>query len=889
MAADQLYYSLSKDELFRKLDTKEAGLSEAEAKQRLTHYGQNRLTPKKPLSPLAVYFSQFRNSLILILLVSALLILLVWYFGEKEQADLIEASLIVAIVLLITFLGFIQEYKAERAVEALKQLLAYKARVIREGKEQEIDVNLLVPGDLVILEEGMKVPADLRLLEVAILSVNEASLTGESAAVTKTTEPLTGQLQVQDQTNMVFAGTVIAQGRGKGIVVTTGDVTEIGKIASDVAEAPEQKTPIQQRLDGVGRVLAFGITGVATLVFLFIVFFASEFTALSPLQRVLHSAVAAVALAVAAIPEGLPAVVTIALALGTQRMLGRGALVRRLNSTETLGSTDVICADKTGTLTKGEMTVKEIFFDGVTYGVSGAGYETTGQFSHEGQAIDPPELILEAGLLCNNAKLNPDKPLGDPTELALLVAAAKAKIKTDAARVAEVPFSPARKMMSVLVKTKAGLTFYSKGAPEVILGKCQKIIKAGKVVALTSAERQQILEQTQTFSGQALRTLGFAYRPVEQTTSESEELEQDLIFIGLQAMIDPPRGEIKTLISQCKQAGIRVVMITGDHAATGQAVGAEIGITGKVITGAEVDALPEEDFAKEVETINIYARVNPGSKMRIVEALKTHGHIVAMTGDGVNDAPALAKADIGIAMGKTGTDVAKEAADMILLDDHFATIVAAIEEGRGIFDNIKKFVNYLLSCNIGEVLVVFLAILLFQELPLTAVMLLWINIVTDGLPAVALGLDPPEPEIIRRPPKRFQSDIIPPRMWLEMILFGLLLTAGVLWLYQTNLAEGVEEARGVVFMAIVLFELVRLFTIRADYRQRFFSNPWLMAAIGLSILLQLIILYVPTFATAFGIAPIDSRDWLTMILLAGLLGLGFEFARTIFGSGIIEE
>lgn len=874
------------DDILKHLQTSATGLTDAEAKKRLVQYGSNRLTEKKKISSLSIYLSQFKNSLILTLIAAAILVLFVWYFGEREQADLIEAGLILVIVVLITFLGFFQEFKAEKAVEALRKLLAFKAKVVRGGVEKEIDVALLVPGDRVILEEGEKVPADIRLTEVHSLGINEASLTGESTPVNKTSDALEGVLQIADQKNMVFSGTVVNQGRAIGFVVTTGDTTEIGKIATYVSEVEEEQTPIQKRLDSISKILGYTVLGVAVLVFLFVVFFASDFTHLSSLQRVIHSFIAAIALAVAAIPEGLPAVVTISLALGTQRMLKRKALVRKLNSIETLGSTDVICSDKTGTLTKGEMTVRELYYNRTSYELTGTGYDLAGDFMHDGAKTTAKdlELLLTAGFVCNNAQLEAKGILGDPTEAALLVSAAKAALSPTFTRVEEIPFNSERKMMSVLVEDKGAFTVFSKGAAEIVLTHCDSILIAGRAEPLTAAYKKEILDQTLAMSQKALRTLGFAYKETKTPEKDEKQMESGLTFIGLQGMIDPPRAEVKPLVTQCHDSGIRIIMITGDHAATAAAVAAEIGIPGKTVTGEELDALSDAEFANIVKEVNIYARVNPGFKMRIVEALKKHKHIVAVTGDGVNDAPALKKADIGIAMGITGTDVAKESSDMVLLDDRFPTIVSAIEEGRGVFDNIRKFVAYLLSCNIGEVFIVFFAVVLFQDFPLSATMLLWINVITDGLPAVALGMDPAEKNIMRYKPKKFQGDIITRQLWIEMLLFGVLLTAGVLGLYAANLHEGHEEARSAAFTALVVWELARVFHIRSRYNMAFFSNIWLIIAVLVSFGLQLVITYVPFLAKIFGIKGIDWHDWALIAIGCVLLWAIYAVVQAVFGS-----
>ena len=883
---DQPYYQQTEEQVLKNLNSGKEGLGEQEAESRLQKYGPNQLTAKKKISALSIYLDQFKNSLILILIGSTVLILFIYFFGQRDPQDLIEAALIFAIVLMITFLGFFQEYKAEKSIEALKKLLAFRAKVQRDGKQKEIDVKNLVPGDIVVLEEGEKVPADIRLLEVFSLRVNEASLTGESNPVGKTDEPISEKKLINDQKNMVFSGTAITSGRAKGIVVETADKTEIGKIARDVAGVVDDKTPIQKRLDQIGKAIGYIILGICAFVFVFIVFFAREFTNQPLLERVIHSFIASVALAVAAIPEGLPAVVTIALALGTRRMLKRNALVRKLNSVETLGSTDVICADKTGTLTRGEMTVREIYYDTKTYQISGSGYEKVGTFTQNGEKIDPKILtqLLRTGLECNNAQVTNDKVMGDPTEAALIISAQKANLTQKSKEIFEIPFTSERKMMATVVEDGKNYLVFAKGAPEFLLKKCTNFVKSGKEQALAKKDYNQILSTTLEMSHRALRTLGFAYRELaksefEKFKKDPDKIESNLIFLGLQGMIDPPRPEVKDLIERCHESGIRVMMITGDHAETAKAVASEIGLSGDALTGEQVDKLDSDQFADAVRKINIYARVNPSIKMKIVDVLKKDGHIVAMTGDGVNDAPALKKSDIGVAMGITGTDVSKEASDIVLLDDQFRTIVYAIEEGRGIFHNIRKFVTYLLSCNIGEVIVVFLGVMIFQKLPLTATMLLWINVVTDGIPAVALSLDPAEKDIIKKTPSAFQTQIIGKRLWIEMFVFGFLLAVAVLGIYKLNIAESLEDAQGASFMAIVVLELVYIYMIRSTYKTSFMSNPKLLIATLATLFLQIAIIYIPTLAKLFEVTHIEVFDWLYIAASALILWVTFHLFR----------
>lgn len=882
------FFQLFEPELYSRLSTSKKGLTEAEAQERLKQFGENKLSAKKKISAVGLFLSQFKNSLILILIGSSILIFFVYFFGgKKDNSDLIEGSLILSIILLITLLGFVQEYKAEKSIAALKKLLAFKAKVMRDGTEKEIDVNCLVPGDIVILEEGDKVPADIRLIQVATLAALESSLTGESVAIHKEVEVLEGNLQLADQKNMVFSGTIITQGRGIGVVVRTGDNTEIGKIATSVSEIREQETPIQKRLNEIGKMIGFITLAICAAVFIFIVFFASETRDLPFFDRLIKSFISAVALAVAAIPEGLPAVVTISLALGTQRMLRRNALVRKLNSVETLGSTDVICTDKTGTLTKGEMTVTEAYFDNQVFMLTGIGYEKNGVVTLDGKEVDVSKNpLFAAGGHCNNASFKDGKVIGDPTEEALLISAAKAGVENEIERLKEIPFSSERKMMSVVVKKEKEYFVYSKGAPEAILEKCSHTIENGEEVKLNPEKKKEVLDQVEKMNNKALRTLGFASKSLgatyKQGSDKDLELEENLVFLGLQGMIDPPRVEVKPLIAVCNASGIRVIMITGDHKLTAVAVAADIGIVGGSLSGEELDQLTEIEFEEAVKSVNIYARVSPNFKMRIVEILQKQGHIVAMTGDGVNDAPAVKKSNIGIAMGITGTDVAKESSDMVLLDDNFSTIVNAIEEGRGIFDNIRKFVNYLLSCNIAEVLVVFFALVIFQHQPLTATMLLWINVITDGLPAVALGLDPAEKDIMSYSPKKFQGHVISKRLWIEMIIFGVMLTIGVLGIYEyNNIVKGPQQASAAAFIAVVIFELVRLLFIRSDYKTSLFSNKWLIIAVAFSLILQVALVYIPFTATLFRVSSIDLVDWVYIVVVSVILWYGFRFIRKL--------
>lgn len=872
-------YLSSIQEIFRDYATGNQGLSRDELAKRRNEFGENRLTAKKKTSALSIFLSQWNNTLILILVITNVITLGIYFFYSHEQSDLIESLLIFSIVLMMVTLGFIQEYKAEKSIEALKKMLAYKATVIREAKQITVPVEDLVPGDLVILEEGMKVPADMRLIDVTSLRINEASLTGESVPVTKQILALKKTSVLADQNNMVFSGTSVTSGRGQGIVIHTGDRTEIGKIAYAVSQIQDEKTPIQQYLDSVGKQIGMIIIAVCCCIFLFTLFIAQDYSYVNGLEKVIHAFIASVALAVAAIPEGLPAVVIITLAIGTQRMLKKNVLVRKLNSIETLGSTDVICTDKTGTLTKGEMTVREIYCNDQVYSVSGTGYEVEGQILHQNKIIqhDTLSLLLRSGLENNNASLASEQVvLGDPTEIALLVSAHKGGIKHKSLRHKEIPFSSERKKMTVVIKENGEYLIFVKGAPEIIVNTCTSIVAKGEIAPMTINKQDEILQVNRSMAQKALRTLAFGYKRISEKEYElirdnDENVESNLVFLGIQGMQDAPRTDVKPLIQQCQQSGIKIMMMTGDHVDTAKAVADEIGIEGQAISGAELEHLSENEFSDKVDSIRIYARVNPQTKLRVVDCLKKKGHIVAMTGDGVNDAPAIRRANIGIAMGITGTDVTKESADMILLDDKFETIIHAIQEGRGVYQNIQKFVQYLLACNISEVVIVFFSLVFFREIPLTATMLLWINVITDGLPAVALAFDPIERNILDHKPATFQKSILSPEVWIKMIKYATLMGIGVLILFYLNLSWGVDAARGVAFMSIVIFELLYVLLLRRHYAVGLLSNHWLLIAIIVSFFLQIGLLYIPLTATLFKMENFHPVNWFYMSSAAGVL------------------
>src|SRR3989344_1322019 len=846
------------------------GLSSSLAKERLQKYGSNELKEKKGKNPLILFFSEFTDFLVLILIAAALVS---FFLGEK-----IDAFMIIAIVLLNGIVGFIQEYRVEKAIQSLKKLVTSNTKLYRDGHLMQISSKELVPGDLVVLEEGQKVPADIRLTQSFSLTTIEAALTGESTPVSKITDSLKDEVSIADQKNMVFSGTVVSSGKGLGIVIYTGMNTEIGKIAKMVTNETDPVTPMQQKLDHLGSVIGKIVLAVATVFALEEIFFGE--------QNFIQALISAVALAVAAIPEGLPAVVTISLALGTRRLLKQNALIRNLPAAETLGSTDVICCDKTGTLTEGMMSVRKAYINGQIIDLQ----DTPGVKSPNTPGVNEEiRKLLEMGILASNARTSNGKIIGDATEAALIQIALDTGINHDELinkypRVTEIPFSSSRKMMTTVLKAGENMLVTSKGATEILLDKCTRIEKKGEVVNITDKDREEIMKINEQMAKNALRVLAFAYKGLAHPGGEKntitppgwsqDDIESDLIFLGLQGMMDPPRTEVKIAIKQCTDAGIRVIMITGDHLLTAKSIASEIGIQDNSITGLELDKLSDEQFQKEVEEINVYARVNPEHKIRIIKALKSLNHQVAMTGDGVNDAPALKAADIGIAMGITGTDVAKDSSDIILLDDKFNTIVEAVKEGRGIYENIRKFVNYLLSSNIMEVLVIFIAVMVGWPLPLLPIHLLWINLVTDGLPAIALGVDPGRSDIMSSQPSRFREEIVNGKFIRTMVLISSMLTVAILGIFGFS-KENLMHGQTLVFTAVVLYEMIRIIAIRSEYNLPLFSNKFLWFAISVSIILQLFVLYLPISVSGnslqelFKVQPLGLIDWIM------LLGVGF--------------
>jgi len=884
------WHALSADDVLREVGSGRGGLSVAEARRRLETAGPNALQAARRASPWSLLAGQFRNVLIVILLVATALSALLGHG--------IEAVAITVIVIIAVLLGFVQEFRAERAIEALREMAAPRATVIRDGEEIDLPAREVVPGDLLVLTAGNRVAADARLLYGMNLKAQEAPLTGESTPVEKCAERVQeAAAAVGDRRSMVYAGTSVSYGRGLAVVVATGAHTEVGRIAQMLLEVQASRTPLQVNLDRLGRSLARAAVAVVALI-----------VALGLLrgQPFIEMLVFGIALAVAVVPEALPAVVTISLALGVQRLVRRRALMRRLAAVETLGSTSVICTDKTGTLTRDEMTVRRLYVAGQFVDVTGSGYAPEGRFHTAGVALevgprpqDPlgagVRELLEAAALASDAHLVRDAARGtwaikgDPTEGALVVAAAKAglhKAQLDASlpRVHEIPFTSESKRMTTLHAGPAGAIACAKGAPEVLLAACTAEQTPVGAVALDAPARARILAAAQRMASDALRVLAVAKRP----DATPGTCEQGMTLLGLVGMFDPPRAEARAAIETCERAGIRVVMITGDHPLTAAAIARELGLDegGRVVTGVELAACDDAALEREVERVDVFARVSPSDKLRVVEALQKRGHVVAMTGDGVNDAPALKKADIGIAMGLTGTDVAREAAAMTLTDDNFASIVAAVEEGRGIFGNIKKYLMFLLSSNVGEIGLMAGTALLGMPLPLTAVQILYVNLATDGLPALALAVDPPEDDLMRRPPRDPHAGIFGRQVVALMLVGGawsMLVNVGLFaWSLQSG--RPLAESMSMTFVSLVLIQFLKAYSYRSDRASvlvRPFANRWLNLAVTWEVTLLVLILYLPVLQGPFGTFALSLTDWAIVLGVAATVLPVLDVAKAV--------
>ncbi|MEF8914817.1 calcium-translocating P-type ATPase, PMCA-type [Natronomonas sp.] len=834
--------SQSADSVLTAYETTDSGLSSEEARQRLDEYGKNEVTRASERTALSIFLAQFDSVLIWVLLAAAAV--------SVSAGYLIDAGLIAVIVVANGIFGFVQDYRAEQSLEALREMAAPTATVRRDGESVDVDATEVVPGDVFELESGDVVPADGRLLAETDLEVDEASLTGESEPVSKSPEPVDADTPLAEHTSMVYKGTNVSRGSGVAVASSTAMETEVGAIAAELAATEETETPLQRELDVLGRRLGLGVVVLAALVVPLLLLRGTP---------LIQAGLTAVSLAVAAVPEGLPAVVTLTLALGVRKMADENALVRRLPAVEALGSVDVICTDKTGTLTEGQMTVSKVWVNDAVVDVGGEESETE-------SADERVELLFRAGALCNDATLEE----GDPTEQAIVAAADDygfdiEALREDNPRTDEIPFSSERKWMGT-VHDDVG---YVKGAPEVVLSNSSRVLTADGPVDLTSEMAERIDQQVGTFADDALRVLAIAY------AEDPEDIESDLVFVGLVGMIDPPRAEVADALAATGRAGIDVKMVTGDNVRTAAAIASSLGMDHEVMEGREIEEMDEDTLREHVESVDVFARTSPEHKVRILRALQANDHVVAMTGDGVNDAPALKNADIGVAMGMRGTDVAKHASDVILLDDNYSTIERAVERGRAIFDNVWKFVAYLLSANIAEVAIVFLASL-FGYLVLPAVQLLWINLLTDGLPALALGADPQSGDVMERPPRDPNRGIIDRRMLSLIGGTGTVSTAVMLGLmfYTLGGAAAVTPyAMTMVFTGFVVLEFEKLYVIRWFRETPTFSNPWLAIAVGTSLLLQLAILYTPV-AEYFGTVPLGLADWglLGAVLLVALPG-----------------
>lgn len=879
------WYSKSPDQVAEELSVNlTQGLSEGKASELINKYGYNELKEKEKDTLLKKIINQLKDFLIIILIAASVVSALV-----GEVAD---AIVIIAIVVVNAVLGVVQEGKAEKALEALQKMSAPNAKVLRNGKIVIIPAKMLVPGDIIIMEAGDILPADVRIIESANLKVEESSLTGESVPVDKDASKVFDKaVGIGDRINMAYMSTVVSYGRGKGVVVETGSKTEIGKIADKIQGFEDESTPLQQKLDQLGKWLGIVCLGICAVVFV---------VGLLRGGTVLEMFMISVSLAVAAIPEGLAAVVTIVLALGMKRMVERNAIVRKLLAVETLGCVDVICSDKTGTLTQNAMTVVKAFAGDKIIEITGVGYDPTGEFKNSnGDKADVNgskdfNLLLSIGVLCNDASLNKKEDnqwgiYGDPTEGALIVAGAKTGYEREDfnkkyKRVEEIPFDSERKMMTTFHSNfKEGIVSFTKGAPDIILDRCSSYYKDGAVLPLTDSVRKEIEKANSSFASSALRVLAFAYRQYDSIPEKisSDSIENGMIFVGLMGMIDPARLEVKDAIAVCKQAGIKPVMITGDYKDTAVAIAKDLKLMNEgdgVLTGHELDNMSDEELVKAVETTSVYARVSPDHKVKIVDALRKNGHIASMTGDGVNDAMALKRADIGVAMGITGTDVAKGTADIVLTDDNFASIVSAVEEGRIIYSNIRKFVFFLLSCNVGEILIVFISMLFGLPIPLLPIQLLWLNLVTDSFPALALGVEKGDPDIMNYSPRNAKEPILDKSMIRGIVVQSIALVVAVLGAYLVALnrypdyatnEEHLMFARTYAFITLICAELIRSHSSRSEHFTVFkigvFTNKVMVWATVASLALSIVVIYIPFLRPIFHTVVLNAYDWLVIL------------------------
>ncbi|MFW6025498.1 MAG: cation-translocating P-type ATPase [Candidatus Woesearchaeota archaeon] len=855
-------YNLEQEEVIKKLKSSENGLSTKQAKKRIEEYGKNELDNDNSISALKIFISQFNDNLIYLLILAAIISISIGFLPGQDF-EFTEAIIISIILLVNGIFGFIQDYRAEKSIQVLKEMSAPEATVTRDGKKIEIDAKNIVLGDIIHLEQGDEVPADARIIYADSLSMDESTLTGESASVSKHEEKINKESSLAERSNMVYMNTHVVKGRGRAIITETGMYTQVGKIADELNNVEEEETPFQREVNKMGKKIGFFVIGIVSLTAIIQLLFTGA--------NWVTVMLSAVGLAVAATPESLPVIVTATLALGSKKMAEKNAVVRSLPVVEALGSVDHIVTDKTGTLTEGVMTVEKIYFKRDVFSVSGRGSSTEGKFFKNHESIKENKLneILECGLFCNNSEKREDGSYrGDPTEIALLVSAKKASLKQDKKRVKSIPFSSKRKRMTTIMDDGNA---YMKGAPEVILSRCNRILTNDGIIPLDEKTRNEIKKVNHNFANDALRVLGFAKKIYNKDENE-DEIESNMIFLGLQGMIDPERSEVKKAVEDCRNAGIGLVMATGDNIITAKAIGKKLGFKTKgALKGEDLDKMSNEDLRDCIEEIEIFARVTPEDKVRILDALQDLNYTVAMTGDGVNDAPALKDSSVGVAMGKRGTDVAKKSSDMVLEDDNFATIVDAISEGRHIFDNIRKVTNQLLSTNSGEVMFVFLGTLIgglfFPEffsgsevVVLTTAMILWVNFASDGPPAIALGEDPKVKGIMKRPPRSRDESIIDKKIIAMIAFTGPIAALTILPLFFLNI-NNFKLAQTMLFMGLAFFEILMFHVIRQDYGLKLKDNYWLIAGILFASLTHLSIIYIPPISELFGVVPLGLKHW----------------------------
>lgn len=844
-----MWHMLKIEEVEKDLRTSiKFGLAQEEILKRQKEYGINKLEEKKKESIIIKFIKQFNDFMIIILIIASLISAITSYI--QGENDYVDSIIIIAIVILNAIMGLVQEARAEKSIESLKKLTPQIAKTIREGELQEINAEQLVPGDIIELESGNYVPADCRIIECFNLKIEESSLTGETEAVEKNSaEILKEKMPLGDMKNMGFMASVVVSGHGKAIVTETGMSTKIGKIANMIIEEEAPETPIQRKLSEVGKTL-----GIVCLVICVIIYVIGILKRIEPIEMFMTS----VGLAVAAIPEGLPAIVTIMLSIGVTRMAKKRSIIRKLPAVETLGCSNVICSDKTGTLTQNKMTVVKV-------------------------VSDNEELLLRLGCMCTDCDIKDEtEVIGEPTEVAIVNKALsqginKKELYSKMERINEIPFDSNRKLMTTVHKLENGFRSITKGAPDVMINKCDRIYRNGKIERLSEIEKREIQNQNIELADNALRVIAVGYRDYEFMKKDATNFEENLIFVGLIGMIDPPKEGVKHAVKTCKKAGIKTVMITGDHIATAKAIAKELGILemgDRAITGAELDNISDRELTRNISSYSVFARVTPEHKVRIVKAWQRTGAVVAMTGDGVNDSPALKNADIGIAMGKGGTDVAKNASDMILMDDNFVTIVQAIKQGRNIFDNMKKAIHFLIATNIGEITTIFMGLILGLQSPLLAIQLLWINLVTDSLPAIALGLEKEEKGIMERKPRNAKKSIFADGLWNKIIIEGVMIGALDLFIFSlANNLYGIEVARTMAFVALGLLELVHSFNIKSEgsiLKKEVIDNKFLIGSFILGTLLQVIVVAIPYCADIFSLVPLNHTQWIYTIIISML-------------------